>query len=79
MRPIRILVILLLCVGCSTAFAQQNVVILQNDYTEGIERTATKRETREITGLKPVLESRLDLSGTLGYIKDTTKYYYAET
>ena len=76
MKSIRILVILLLCLGCSTAFAQQNVVILQNDYTEGVERTATKKDVRDITGLKPVLESRLDLSGTLGYIKDTTKYYY---
>ncbi len=26
-----------------------------------------------------MLESRLDLSGTLGYIKDTTKYYYGLT
>ncbi len=56
--------------------AQQGVVPLQRDMLIELERDASLMESRTHTGLKPVIESRADLTNVLGYRRDTTKHYY---
>ncbi len=59
--------------------AQQKDIPLQRDFYIDVERNAAKRGERIHTGLKPVLESRADLTHVMGYRPDTTKYYYDVT
>ncbi|MCB9170376.1 MAG: hypothetical protein H6597_02700 [Flavobacteriales bacterium] len=79
MRPCRSirswtsLVPLLIALGLS---AQQNDVVLERDHYIDVERNAACIGSRIHTGLKPVIESRADLTGVLGYRKDTTRRYY---
>ncbi|MCB0763370.1 MAG: capsule assembly Wzi family protein [Flavobacteriales bacterium] len=56
--------------------AQQNDVPFQRDVYEGIERNAARIDDRSLTGLKPVLESRVDVTGAMGYRVDSTRYFY---
>ncbi len=56
--------------------AQQNAVPLDRDIYTDVERTAAARNSRIHTGLKPIIESRADLSDVLGYRIDTSKYYF---
>lgn len=59
--------------------AQQNEVPLSRDFDIELERSASLLDARQFTGLKPVLESRTDLSDVLGYRVDTAKYFYDVT
>ena len=56
--------------------AQQNDVLFQRDMYVELERSAASPEATTFTGLKPVLESRADLSEVPGYGGDSTKYYW---
>ncbi len=58
------------------AVAQQNDIPLQRDFYTGVERNAAVRDARIHTGLKPVLQSRADLTDVLGHRADSAKYYY---
>ena len=67
----------LLGVACSVAlFAQQNDVPLQRDFYIDVERNASLRSSAVHSGLKPVIESRADLTNVMGFRKDSTKYYW---
>lgn len=68
--------LLLLVLLAATARAQQNDVPLQRDFTLDLERNATRKDARIHTGLKPVIESRADLTNVQGFRKDSTRYYY---
>ncbi|MCB0793032.1 MAG: hypothetical protein H6595_07620 [Flavobacteriales bacterium] len=61
--------------ACSLS-AQQNDVVLERDHYLDLERNAACIGARYHTGLKPVIESRADLTGVMGYRKDTTRRYY---
>ncbi len=61
--------------GAGLLFAQQNNVPLARDIHTEVERSSARLDSRMHTGLKPVLESRADLSDVMGYRKDTSKYY----
>ena len=71
------LVVLCMLAG-TTLFArgQQNDVPLQRDFNRGVERNAANLAARTHTGLKPILQSRADLTDALGHQIDSTKYYY---
>lgn len=56
--------------------AQQNNVPLQRDFYIDVERNASRLESRSLTGLKPVIESRTDLTNVMGHRVDSTKYYW---
>lgn len=58
------------------AFAQQNDVPLQRDIYIDVERNAAKLDARIHTGLKPLIESRADLTNVMGHRVDTARYYY---
>lgn len=68
--------LLLLIHGVCLVRAQQNDVPFQRDIYVDIERNAARLDNTTFTGLKPVLESRADLSNVMGYRLDSTKYYY---
>jgi hypothetical protein len=72
----RVLLPFLSLVLVLVARAQQNDIPLQRDFYIDVERNAAQREARIHTGLKPLLESRADLTNVMGYRVDTTKYYY---
>jgi hypothetical protein len=55
---------------------QQNDVPLQRDIYIDVERNASKLHSRVQTGLKPVIESRADLTNVMGHRIDSTKYYW---
>lgn len=59
--------------------AQQNDIPLQRDIYIDVERNAAKREARIHSGMKPLLESRADLTHVMGHRVDSSKYYYAVT
>lgn len=56
--------------------AQQNNVPLDRDIYTEVDRASAALNSRVHTGLKPVLESRADLSDVMGYRIDTTRYYF---
>lgn len=58
---------------------QQNDIPLQRDFYIDVERNAAKRDARIHTGLKPLIESRADLTHVMGYRVDSAKYYYVLT
>ncbi|MBX2973402.1 MAG: hypothetical protein KF797_09880 [Flavobacteriales bacterium] len=55
---------------------QQNDIPLQRDFYIGVERNAAALDARIHTGLKPVIESRADLTDVMGHQVDSAKYYY---
>ncbi len=59
-----------------TVLAQQNDIPLQRDVYIDVERNAAKLDARVHTGLKPVIESRADLTNVMGHRIDSAKYYY---
>lgn len=59
--------------------AQQNDVPLQRDFSIDLDRNAARKEARIHSGLKPVIESRADLTNVQGFRKDSTRYYYVLT
>ncbi len=65
--------------GCALAWsaqAQHNNVPLHRDFHIELERNASLLDSRVHSGLKPVIESRADLTDVMGYRTDTAKYYY---
>jgi hypothetical protein len=69
--------ILLLAMACTVAsYAQQNDVPLQRDFYIDVERNASLRSSTVHSGLKPVIESRADLTNVMGFREDSTKYYW---
>ncbi len=56
--------------------AQQNDIPLQRDIYLDVERNAACRTSRIHSGLKPVIQSRADLSGVMGFRPDSTRRYY---
>lgn len=74
--PFRFLLVLL-CTGyVAVLHAQQNNVPLQRDFYIDVERNASQLESQKLTGLKPVIESRADLTNVMGHRVDSTKYYW---
>lgn len=63
-----------LCGIC--AFAQQNDVPLNRDIYDGIDRNGVLPGSTMHTGLRPLIESRADLHGVMGYAADSTPQYY---
>ncbi|MBK9175102.1 MAG: hypothetical protein IPM46_01960 [Flavobacteriales bacterium] len=55
---------------------QQNDIPLQRDFYIDVERNAAKLDTIVHTGLKPVLQSRADLTHVMGHRADSARYYY---
>jgi hypothetical protein len=70
-----LLLVTTLCV-LVPAHAQQNDVPLQRDFYIDVERNASMRSSTVHSGLKPVIESRADLTNVMGFRKDSTKYYW---
>lgn len=66
----------LLLLSAFPTWAQQNDVPLQRDYYTDVERNASLLDARVISGLKPVIASRADLTNVLGHRVDSSKYYY---
>ena len=60
----------------SPGFAQQNDVPLQRDIYMDVERNAAKLDARIHSGLKPLIESRADLTNVMGHRVDSSRYYY---
>lgn len=58
---------------------QQNNVPLQRDFYIDLERNASLLGSRVHSGLKPVIESRADLTNVMGHRVDSGKYYYGFT
>jgi hypothetical protein len=69
----------LLLVAVAPLCAQQNNVPFDRDIHIDVERSAARRDSRMHTGLKPVLEGRMDLTDVKGYRVDTSKYYLWQT
>lgn len=71
-------------VGLASALAvgaagQQNDIPLQRDFYIDVERNAARLDTIVHAGLKPVLQSRADLTHVMGHRVDTSRYYYWHT
>ncbi|MCB0769317.1 MAG: hypothetical protein KDC00_02800 [Flavobacteriales bacterium] len=58
------------------ALAQQNDIPLQRDFYIDVERNAAAIDSKVHSGLKPVIESRADLTNVMGHRPDSSKYYY---
>lgn len=56
--------------------AQQNDIPLQRDFYIDVERNAAALDARIHTGLKPVIQSRADLTNVMGHRVDSARYYY---
>lgn len=56
--------------------AQQNDIPLQRDVYIDVERNAARIDTVIHSGLKPLIESRADLTHVMGYRVDSSRYYY---
>lgn len=59
--------------------AQQNDVPLQREIYVDVERNAAKLDARIHSGLKPLIESRADLTHVMGHRPDSGRYYYKLT
>jgi len=77
MRALATLISLLLIV--SGLHAQQNDILLNRDVYIDVERNAARLDTIVHVGLKPVLESRADLTKVMGHRVDSAKYFYWHT
>jgi hypothetical protein len=73
---VRAMLLIVLCLPALAGWAQNNDVPLQRNIYRGLERTAARLDAHTHTGLKPLIEQRADLSGTMGYAVDSAKYYY---
>lgn len=58
------------------AFSQQNDIPLNREIYLDLEQNAACRTSTMHTGLKPLIESRADKAGVMGYRADSTKHYY---
>lgn len=58
------------------AFAQQKTIPLSRFRQIEIDMQRSNPDTISQQGMRPFLESRIDLTKTFGYKKDTSKYYY---
>ena len=76
LRLYRYVLLSILATMLLSARAQQNDIPLQRDFYIDVERNAAKREARIHSGLKPVIESRADLTHVMGHRVDSAKYYY---
>lgn len=76
MRSERLLLVALFAGAMRSLCAQQNDVPLQRDIYLDLERNAACRTATEHVGLKPVLESRANLAGVMGYRPDSSRHYY---
>lgn len=56
--------------------AQQNDVPLQRDFYIDVERNASLLSSTVHSGLKPVIETRADLTNVMGFRIDPTQYYW---
>jgi hypothetical protein len=65
---------LLFMVFHADLFSQQHLLYLHSITQNDVERSLDSSNVH--LAMKPLLESRLDLSRTRGFAKDTTKYYY---
>lgn len=72
----RLSFVLLLALVASQGRGQQNDVPLQRDIYINLERDAAKKDARIHSGLKPLIESRANLTNVMGYSVDSAKYYY---
>lgn len=59
--------------------AQQNDILLNRDVYIDVERNAARLDTIVHVGLKPLLESRADLTNVMGHRVDSAKYFYWHT
>ena len=74
-RTSLVLSALALCCG-TNSIAQQNDIPLQRDIYIDVERNAAKLDTAIHTGLKPLIESRADLTNVMGHREDKSRHYY---
>lgn len=72
----RLPALLILAFVVGRALAQQNEVPLQRDIYIDVERNAASLDTIVHSGLKPVIESRADLTNVMGHRMDGGRYYY---
>lgn len=72
----KVVVACMLVLTAMQARAQQNDIPLQRDFYMDVERNAAAREARIHTGLKPLIQSRADLTNVMGHRVDSTRYYY---
>lgn len=72
----RLMAVCVVVGSASGTEAQQNDIPLQRDYYIDVERNAAARQARIHTGLKPLIQSRADLTNVMGHRVDSTKYYY---
>ena len=79
MPRLRYLLLMMIAIYAIGVRAQQNNVPFSRDVYVDVERTAAKRNSRMHTGLKPVLENRVDLSDVKGYRIDSLRHYYWQT
>lgn len=70
---------LLLALVVRAAHAQHNDVPLQRDIYLDLERNAACRTSTVHDGLKPVIESRAELTNVMGYRPDSSRHYYRLT
>lgn len=67
----------LICYLAATfASAQQNDVPLNRDIYQDIDRNGTRPGSTMHTGLRPIIESRADLTNVMGYRRDSVPQYY---
>lgn len=76
LTPFRLLFAVILLIAVGKAAAQQSDVPLQRDFYIDVERNASHLDARIQTGLKPIMESRADLTNVMGHRVDSTKYYW---
>ena len=67
--------LLLAALAPLVASAQQNDIPLQRDIYIDVERNAARRDSRIHSGLKPLVESRADLTNVMGFRPDSTRHY----
>lgn len=80
MRSLRYTIsILLLTLACSSVLAQQKDVLFNRLNYTSLQHANNALNEHTHTGLKPVLEGRVNTSTTMGYVVDTSKYYYKVT
>ncbi|MBL7962937.1 MAG: hypothetical protein JNM31_03745 [Flavobacteriales bacterium] len=63
----------------AAATAQQNDVPFERDIYLDLELNAACRGSRIHSGIKPLIQSRADLTGVMGYRPDKRKHYYVFT
>lgn len=63
----------------ANVFGQQMDVLFNRLTYRGIEHKANNLSEHTHTGLKPLIESKVNTSTALGYVEDSAKYYYRFT